>query len=119
MIDRINKATTFAKYMLTGGLILLGTGLISNNVKKEQREAKQIEVAKDYLKNNANDKYIRLLEKGQDIDLKTWENAVREVQDSLRVDSLCKKAYFEGAQMVRDSIAKANFSPNQIIKAIK
>lgn len=28
--------------------------------------------------------------------------------DSIKTDALCKKAYLEGAQMVRDSIAKAN-----------
>mgnify|MGYP006985821713 CR=1 FL=1 len=32
-------------------------------------------------------------------------NEAIAIQDSLRMDSLIKKAYFEGAQMVRDSIA--------------
>ena len=35
---------------------------------------------------------------------KNWENELQLMRDSLRIDSLCKKAYFEGAQMVRDSI---------------
>ena len=37
------------------------------------------------------------------VDINT--NEAIAIQDSLRMDSLIKKAYFEGAQMVRDSIA--------------
>lgn len=33
-----------------------------------------------------------------------WNKELTNMKDSLRIDSLCKKAYFDGAQMVRDSI---------------
>ena len=37
---------------------------------------------------------------------KEWEYETKIMNDSLKVDSIVKKAYFEGAQMVRDSIAR-------------
>ena len=35
---------------------------------------------------------------------KIWTIELSNMNDSLRVDSIAKRAYFEGAQMVRDSI---------------
>ena len=35
-----------------------------------------------------------------------WQYEVNRMNDSLRTDSMIKRAYFEGAQMVRDSINK-------------
>ncbi|MCM1003321.1 MAG: hypothetical protein NC408_03150 [Candidatus Gastranaerophilales bacterium] len=37
-----------------------------------------------------------------------WSQEAKEMNDSLKMDSIIQKAYFEGAQMVRDSIANAN-----------
>ena len=37
-----------------------------------------------------------------------WQYEVNKMNDSLRMDSMMKRAYFEGAQMVRDSINKEN-----------
>ena len=36
-----------------------------------------------------------------------WQYEVNKMNDSLKLDSMVKRAYFEGAQMVRDSIKKA------------
>ena len=36
-----------------------------------------------------------------------WMKEYNKMMDSLKIDSLTKKAYFEGAQMVRDSIKAA------------
>lgn len=33
-----------------------------------------------------------------------WSQEAKEMNDSLKMDSIIQKAYFEGAQMVRDSI---------------
>ena len=33
-----------------------------------------------------------------------WQYEVNKMNDSIKADSLVKRAYFEGAQMVRDSI---------------
>ena len=41
-----------------------------------------------------------------------WNHELKEMNDSLKLDSLYKKAYFEGAQMVRDSLAKAQTKNN-------
>lgn len=38
-----------------------------------------------------------------------WNEEIKNMNDSLRIDSIIKKAYFEGAQMVRDSIAGAKY----------
>jgi hypothetical protein len=35
-----------------------------------------------------------------------WQYEVNKMNDSIKADSMAKKAYFEGAQMVRDSIKK-------------
>ena len=37
-----------------------------------------------------------------------WEYELRLMNESIKTDSLVKKAYFEGAQMVRDSLNKIN-----------
>ena len=37
-----------------------------------------------------------------------WQYEVNKVNDSLKADSMIKRAYFEGAQMVRDSLEKGN-----------
>lgn len=37
-----------------------------------------------------------------------WQKELELMNDSLKIDSLCKKAYFDGAQMVRDSIKNAS-----------
>ena len=36
-----------------------------------------------------------------------WQYEVNKMNDSIKTDSLMKRAYFEGAQMVRDSIKNA------------
>ena len=38
-------------------------------------------------------------------DFKDWQYEAKIMNDSIKTDSLVKKAYFEGAQMVRDSIS--------------
>lgn len=39
--------------------------------------------------------------------LANWKNEYNKMMDSLKTDSIAKKAYFDGAQMVRDSIKVA------------
>ena len=36
-----------------------------------------------------------------------WQYEVNKMNDSIKADSMAKRAYFEGAQMVRDSIINA------------
>jgi protein-arginine kinase activator protein McsA len=37
-----------------------------------------------------------------------WQYEVNRMNDSLKIDSIAKRAYFEGAQKVRDSIKEIN-----------
>ena len=64
-----------------------------------------------YVKENNKEKYIEMLEKGYGEDKllfrRAWRRAEEEVKDSLYLDSIARANYAKGAQMVRDSIAKA------------
>lgn len=40
-------------------------------------------------------------------DFSFWYQQNKQLDESLKMDSIIQKAYFEGAQMVRDSIANA------------
>ena len=42
------------------------------------------------------------------IDFEDWRYEERLMNESIKIDSLVKRAYFEGAQMVRDSIKRGN-----------
>jgi len=101
------------------GLTISTITALGYDVNKKTKEAKQKEIAKEYVKKNAPDKYMNLLEKESKGQTIRWNKAVENVRDSLRIDSMCQKAYFDGAQMVRDSIKNANLSPKQLIKNIK
>lgn len=76
------------------------------------------------MKKHNNNKYVELLEKDftneyKDYDM--WKKAAKEVQDSLRIDSIAKTNYAKGTQMVRDSIAKANLNDTvkTVMKSVK
>lgn len=86
------------------GIITLSIFADLNRPKNTTKEDTQ--AAKEIVRKHNPDRYIQILEDGNDC-TKAWQKAAKEVKDSLRVDSLCRKAYFEGAQMVRDSINSA------------
>lgn len=96
----------------TAGMAILGLSLIgmsqcsTNNTKKEiskmQEEVKSYNLpVKEYeaLEQNISNKGGSLTNKALG-----WQKAL----DSLKMDAACKKAYMEGAQMVRDSIKTAS-----------
>lgn len=112
----MNKKVELA---LAIGLTISTITALGYGANKKTKEATQKEIAKEYVKKNAPDKYMNLLEKESKGQTIRWNKAVENVRDSLRIDSMCKKAYFDGAQMVRDSIKNANLSPKQLIKNIK
>ena len=105
--------------------VVAGSAFCVNETRKiysrsiERQQAAEV-TAKTYILKNNQNKYIELINKGTRGPV-AWTNAAMEVQDSMRVDSLCKKAYFEGAQMVRDSIAKANLNDTvkTVMKSVK
>ena len=96
-----------------GGLMMLSVSSCKDFFEKEAAKSKQeaLELI-DYKKLKLED-YEKLLE-GEKISSRRSEysepsNFYRiRYWDSIKTDALCKKAYLEGAQMVRDSIAKAN-----------
>lgn len=103
------------KYTLPMGLIAAGVisiGVIADIKRPKNTTAEDIQNAKMIVRKHNPDKYIETLENNDC--LKGWLKASKEVEDSLRIDSLCKKAYFEGAKMVRDTINSKN-----IIKSVK
>ena len=107
------------KLLTSVGIAILGVSTFNLVMKSNIEDKKNKEIAKEYVKKNAPDKYMNLLEKESKGQTIRWNNAVENVRDSLRIDSMCKKAYFDGAQMVRDSIKQANINTNAIIKTIK
>lgn len=100
--------------------LVAGSAFCLKEARKVYESQQDAEVfARAYILKNNQNKYIELRNKGTRG--AAWTNAAKEVYDSLRVDSLCKKAYFEGAQMVRDSIAKANLNDTvkTVMKSVK
>lgn len=98
-----------------GSTLLLG--LSACNAEALQKAAKDSkEEAIELLQNDISaDEYFKLLEGEKKASEHTnWSGpaAVAKINywDSIKTDALCKKAYLEGAQMVRDSIRNANMS---------
>ncbi len=88
---------------------LLGTAVFSLGTatyRIQQKNATTINTAKAYLKEKVEPhRYLQMVH--ENLTVLDWRKEVKAVQDSLKVDSMCKKAYWEGAQMVRDSIKTA------------
>lgn len=103
--------------VILGGVFTGGTFYMT---KMKNENINRSEVSMEYLKKHDTNKYIEILEKGLDkathTDSKKWEQAAKEVQDSLRIDSIAKTNYAKGAQMVRDSIANANLK--DVVKTV-
>lgn len=79
---------------------------VNYQIDTEQKAKKEIQI-KDPAR------YERLVEADTIHDLLRndgviWTKEAKEMNDSLRMDSIIQKAYFEGAQMVRDSIANTS-----------
>ena len=95
-----------------GGLMMLSVSSCEKFFEKEAEKSKQetLELI-DYKKLKLED-YEKLLEGEENAAQKSKYLDPRNFYrirywDSIKTDALCKKAYLDGAQMVRDSIAKA------------
>ncbi len=83
------------------------------------------EKSMEYVKTHSPNKYMEILEKSVEkatfSGVEVWQQAAREVSDSLRIDSVARTNYAKGAQMVRDSIAKANLNDTvkTVMKSVK
>lgn len=105
--------------MFSMGLATLICGIRTNNASQENK-VKKAERLMEYVMANNPNKYAETLNKCADNSIsknvKIWEQAANEVRDSLKIDSIAKTNYAKGAQMVRDSIAKANL--NEFVKTV-
>lgn len=95
-----------AGYIIAGLVgVWLYAGYVNINQKKETlKEAVQAKDAQRY--QNLKEKIASTA--GMRDSYPTWLKEYNAMQDSLRIDSVARKAYLEGANMVRDSIKKAS-----------
>ena len=72
---------------------------------KEAKNYKGIEDLKTEIAQKDPKRYDSLAHDGHHrLSFLDWQYEVNKMNDSLKADSMAKRAYFEGAQMVRDSI---------------
>lgn len=103
----------------------IGIGLAALTLYGLGRNKATSEHAMKYVRDHNSNKYSELLEKGTGkytgFSCGTWQQAAKEVSDSLRIDSVARTNYAKGAQMVRDSIAKVNLNDTvkTVMKSVK
>ena len=86
---------------LTGGFLLAGY-LGSGKTKDPMKEIKD---ARQYVQIHNPNKYNQVLA-NKKMGPNKWLIAAKEIQDSLKIDSIAKTNYALGMQAVRDSLAK-------------
>ena len=95
--------TNHAIYSTIGILSGLVLYLGYNNQKTDKKYEDIFDVKNEILQKDPA-RYDSLIKTKQGCSYEIWNYERRIMNDSLKTDSLVKKAYFEGAQMVRDSI---------------
>ena len=80
-------------------------------VKSRSIANQEIQIYKTEIKKHNPQKFESLLnnekEKVPTTRVEYWRSAYESMQDSIKKEGIIRKAYFEGAQMVRDSINRA------------
>ena len=107
---RINKDT--CTNILAGCVAAVGlftaASVIRDSIEYDKKQIKDISAE---IKEKDPERYFNIINKITDGKLQNtrpnWQKELDIMNDSLKIDSLCKKAYFDGAQMVRDSIKTA------------
>lgn len=81
---------------------------------------RKLEIVQDFVLEHNLDRGAKIMYDSPS-NLSVWQQAASEIQDSLRIDSTAKTNYAKGAQMVRDSIAKANLNDTvkTVMKSVK
>lgn len=95
---------------ITGGIcisgLIIGGAIFYNQTQKKKNKISEKIANKDINRYNAINQNI---ENGKMRNTyANWLEEYNRMQDSLKIDSIAKKAYHEGAQMVRDSIKNAS-----------
>lgn len=94
---------TIVKYSFPA--ILGGLTYMTYDVVKDAKNYRCIEDIKNEIKEKDPKRYDSLLSNNfYGHSYEDWAYEEKLMNESLKVDSLVKRAYFEGAQMVRDSI---------------
>ena len=97
MSDRFTKIARVA----VGSMFSLGIILYCIANKKINN---MIEDSKQVVKQHDIYKYVDILESPNADNYETWNKAAKEIQDSLRLDSIAKANYTKGLLMVKDSL---------------
>lgn len=85
--------------------IAIGIGTTLANTIKDAKKFKDIDDLKNEIAQKDPKRYDSLIHDGKyRHSFIEWQYEVNKMNDSLKADSMAKRAYFEGAQMVRDSI---------------
>lgn len=107
---RINKDTCANIFAVCATVVGLGVAAytIRDGVEYDKTCIKNIS---GQIKEKDPERYFNIINKITDGKLQNtrpnWQKELDIMNDSLKIDSLCKKVYFDGAQMVRDSIKTA------------
>ena len=93
------------------GVLFLTTGALSYVSFKDMpdvisRQKAKNEAERELVKTYNPELYNDFMENGYG--LHSWEDAAKQIQDSLKIDSIAKTNYALGMQAVRDSLANAN-----------
>ena len=99
------KLTSCDKFMFASFATILGVSaynIVTDSATFKENHNKTEIREKDSVR------YNRLINDGKWHNGKYWELEAKKMNDSIKTDSLIKKAYFEGMQAVRDSISKVN-----------
>ena len=107
---RINKDTCANIFAVCATVV--GFGIVASTVKDViDYNNSCIKNISTKIKEKDPERYLNILNNINDGKLQNskpnWQKELDIMNDSLKIDSLCKKAYFDGAQMVRDSIKTA------------
>lgn len=89
-------------------LLLAGIGSFGAvHYKHETNKANNINNLNKEIQMKDSARYSNLVKAGKTKDIDFLEAQAKRMNDSLKLDSIAKKAYFEGAKMMKDSLQKA------------
>ena len=101
----MNKSTVNAIKSLAGITAICGIVAVANHDEKVTKRNINNLNKEIQMKDSA--RYNNLVKAGKTNNIYVLRDQAKKMNDSLKIDSVAKKAYFEGAQMVRDSLKKA------------
>lgn len=91
-------------------IVLGGTSMVLSSINLDNRSSIKSDLQEQVKEYGISQKEYEKIENRANSNSEYWSGDVltwQQALDSLQNDAACKKAYMEGAQMVRDSIANA------------